>query len=218
MSKRGRISAACGDGAAWLRRQLAKPLRFLEREPTKNWQAAERLFVRVGIPLLFGASIYLAIRVTSDTDDVPSVAFGNHFIFAAQLVLLIFYAILLLVVPLVRGVIRGELPVELTLKGPRYAELVDAGENIGDRLQKVEDRVDASETERQKADKAAAAGIGATVERMDAIADVVARQAQQHNELGELTAQAIKSLNERFESLGGPRPASEPKTSTAPDP
>jgi hypothetical protein len=42
-------------------------------------------------------------------------------VFGLQLFLLIFYA-LLLVVPLLRGVCRGELPIELTARGARFPE------------------------------------------------------------------------------------------------
>jgi hypothetical protein len=114
--------------------------RLLTSDPKDGSRRAERAVVRLGVPLLLGASLYLAIRVSNDTANIPSVAFGNRFIFAAQLVLLIFYAVLLLVVPLVRAIASGELPVELTLKGPRYAEkeLRSAGEELGGRLEEIE--------------------------------------------------------------------------------
>jgi len=78
--------------------------------------------VRLIIPLLFAASGASAIAVVDATRIAPAVAFGNRFVFALQLFLLIFYALLLLAVPLLRGVCRGELPIELTARGARFPE------------------------------------------------------------------------------------------------
>lgn len=78
--------------------------------------------VRLIIPFLFAASGASAVAVADATKIAPAIAFGNHFVFALQLFLLIFYALLLLVVPLLRGVCQGELPIELTARGARFPE------------------------------------------------------------------------------------------------
>jgi hypothetical protein len=78
--------------------------------------------VRLIIPILFVASGTASAAVAESAEAAPAVAFGNRFVFGLQLFLLIFYALLLLVVPLLRGVCRGELPIELTARGARFPE------------------------------------------------------------------------------------------------
>lgn len=96
--------------------------RFLRSEGSDSSQTVERIAVRLGVPVLLAASLVTAVFISADTDEVPSIAAGNHVIFALQLLLLIFYSLMLVLVPLVRALAAGELPVELTLKGPRYPE------------------------------------------------------------------------------------------------
>ena len=54
---------------------------------------------RLIIPLLFVTSSASSVAVASAVKISPAISFGNHFVFALQLFLLIFYALLLLVVP-----------------------------------------------------------------------------------------------------------------------
>jgi hypothetical protein len=82
--------------------------------------------VRLIVPLLFLASGAGAAVVSAGTKIAPEIAFGNHFVFGLQLFLLIFYALLLLVVPLLRAACRGELPIELTARGARFPEPANA--------------------------------------------------------------------------------------------
>jgi len=52
-----------------------------------------------------------------------------------QLALLFFYAALLLLVPLLRALFAGELPIELSLKGARWSESVEVlGDDFSRRL------------------------------------------------------------------------------------
>lgn len=82
----------------------------------------QRGFVRLFVPFLFIAAWVLAYEIAHNTETAPGIAFENHLVYAGLLALLIFYGSLLLVLPLARAVFAGELPVELTTKGPRYAE------------------------------------------------------------------------------------------------
>jgi hypothetical protein len=116
---------------------------YLGRGPTKKSLSVERGVVRVGIPVLLGLSCYAAIRVSHSTpkSEIPSFAFSSHVVLAVQLALLFFYALLLVSVPLVRAFLGGELPIELSLRGARFAdkELGEAGEKMRRRLKKLED-------------------------------------------------------------------------------
>jgi hypothetical protein len=84
----------------------------------------ERVAVRVGIPLLLVASCVGATAVSwhASKSEIPSFAFGNHVVLAVQIALLFFYSGLLLLVPLVRALFEGDLPIELTLRGARWRE------------------------------------------------------------------------------------------------
>jgi hypothetical protein len=82
----------------------------------------ERAAIRVLTPLLLIVSIIGAILIAANTSNVPSIAFGKHVAFAGLLVLVFFYGTLLILLPLVRGVISGEWPTELTIRGPRFQE------------------------------------------------------------------------------------------------
>jgi hypothetical protein len=191
-----------------VRETLLKPLkgigRLLGRKPSDGGSSGERIVVRLGIPVLLGISIYVAVRVAKDVEKVPGVAFGNRFVFAAQLVLLIFYSVLLLVVPLIRAVVSGELPVELTLKGPRYTEktLSSAGEELRSRVEEIEKLADRRDDERRKDDRIAAEGIkanaGALEEVVEQIDVLVADLAEQRR----LTAQGIEALDREMRKLG----------------
>jgi hypothetical protein len=101
---------------------LANFRKRLRSDPGSSVQPGERALVRIAVPLAFFASVALAYGIAHSAESAPSIAFENHFVFGAELLLLIFYSLLLLAVPLVRGVIAGELPIELTTKGARYSE------------------------------------------------------------------------------------------------
>ncbi len=114
-----------GFSKAWnvtLRSPARRLIQAAAADPKEGDRHRERVVVRLGVPVLLVISLVAAILVSAGTDEAPSIAFGNHAVFAAQLVILIFYSLLLVLVPLVRALSGGELPVELTLKGPRYTE------------------------------------------------------------------------------------------------
>ena len=118
--------------------------RWLSRKPKEKPDSMERAIVRLGIPALLLASCGGAVVVSLRTPkaEIPSFAFSSHVVLAVQLVLLFFYGSLLLLVPLVRAVSSGELPIELSLKGARFAEekLGQAAEEFRGRLKVVEDK------------------------------------------------------------------------------
>jgi hypothetical protein len=82
----------------------------------------ERAAVRIVVPFAFVSAGLVATFVAYRTDRPPGVAFENHLIFGGELLLLGFYGMLLVLVPLVRAIGGGELPIELTARGARFAE------------------------------------------------------------------------------------------------
>lgn len=86
----------------------------------------ESATVRLGIPTLLLTSMAgaCAVSLHTATSEIPAFAFGSHAVLAVQVTLLFFYAALLLLVPLMRALFDGALPVELSLKGARWAEEV----------------------------------------------------------------------------------------------
>jgi hypothetical protein len=114
----------------------------------------ERATVRLGIPALFLTSTVGAIAVSLHTaaSEIPGFAFGSHVVLAAQLALLFFYAaLLLLLVPVVRALTDGELPIELSLKGARWSESVEVlGDDFSRRLGEVDERLLFAELQAEK--------------------------------------------------------------------
>ncbi len=101
----------------------------------------ERTAIRVGIPALLLTSTTSAVAVSLHTasTEIPAIAFGSQAVLAVQLTLLFFYAALLLLVPLVRALSDGALPIELSLRGARWSEEVgDLGDELLERLAAVE--------------------------------------------------------------------------------
>jgi hypothetical protein len=84
----------------------------------------ERVIVRLGVPALLVGSCVGAAAVSwhAATSEIPSFAFGSHVVLAVQVALLLFYGAMLLLVPLMRALFDGDLPVELSLRGARWKE------------------------------------------------------------------------------------------------
>lgn len=177
-------------------------VRLLASKPRDGGLPAERVIVRLGVPILLGISVYLAVRTADDVSDAPKIAFGNHLVFVAQLVLLIFYAILLLVVPLVRAVASGQLPIELTLKGPRYPEaLSSASDELRGRVEAIERLAEAREQERKRDDRTTAEGLKANADALEEIAERVEAIDVEIGDQRELTAQGIEALAYEIQDL-----------------
>jgi hypothetical protein len=103
---------------------------------------AERVIVRLGIPVLLVGSCAGAVGVSlhANPSEIPSFAFGSHVVLAVQIALLLFYGALLLLVPLVRALFDGDLPVELSLRGARWKErMFEVGDELLTRQVEVED-------------------------------------------------------------------------------
>lgn len=82
----------------------------------------ERAAVRIVVPFAFVSAALIATFVAYRADRPPAVAFENRLVFAGELLVLTFYGVLLVLVPLVRAIASGELPIELNARGARYAE------------------------------------------------------------------------------------------------
>lgn len=103
----------------------------------------ERAAIRLGVPVLLLASAGGAVAVSlhTPTSTIPSIAFGSHVVLAVQVALLFFYAGLLLLVPLMRALSDGDLPIELSLKGARWTEDIEEfGDEVSDRQAEAEER------------------------------------------------------------------------------
>lgn len=98
-------------GAVW---------RALSSDPDdRPW---ERAAVRIVVPFAFLSAVLLATFVASRTGRPPAVAFENRRVIAGELLVLTFYGVLLVLVPLARAIGGGELPIELNARGARFAE------------------------------------------------------------------------------------------------
>ncbi len=70
--------------------------------------------------------------------DLPSLALGSREVLWAERTLVFFYAFLLFLVPIAKA-LQGELPIELSTRGARYAEASDrAVEELDARLAEAE--------------------------------------------------------------------------------
>ena len=82
-----------------------------------------RKAIRIGIPAAGAAAIVVGIALPT-AHDLPALALGNRELLWLERTLLLFYGFLLLFVPVVRA-LQGELPIELSARGARYAEASD---------------------------------------------------------------------------------------------
>jgi hypothetical protein len=115
-----RVSAFFGVVSRAVRGVLDALWRALSSDPEdRPW---ERAAVRIVVPFAFVSAALVATFVAYRTDRPPGVAFENHLIFGGELLLLGFYGMLLVLVPLVRAIASGELPIELTARGARFSE------------------------------------------------------------------------------------------------
>jgi hypothetical protein len=93
--------------------------------------------IRIGIPAAGVAAFLMGIALPT-SHDLPALALGNRELLWLERTLVLFYGFLLLVVPVVRA-LQGELPIELSTRGARYAEASDdAIKGLGDRLDQIE--------------------------------------------------------------------------------
>lgn len=90
----------------------------------------ERTLVRI----LIGAALCVAIitAVFAPISDLPAVALGQPWLYRLEISLLAFYGCLLLITPVFSGLIRGQLPTEISTRGARFAEEADRSAELTD--------------------------------------------------------------------------------------
>jgi hypothetical protein len=93
--------------------------------------------IRIGIPAAGAAAIVIGIALPT-AHDLPALALGNRELLWLERTLVLFYGFLLLFVPVLRA-LQGELPIELSTRGARYAEASD------DAVKALRDRLDQTE-------------------------------------------------------------------------
>jgi hypothetical protein len=144
----------------------------------------ERAAVRLIVPLAFVVAGVTAGLVAYRTDESPAVAFENHLIFAGELFLLTFYGVLLILVPLVRAMASGELPIELTARGARFSErevtvALAADQESEDRIERIErslTRLEVSDFEKERESAKNMTGIEGDLSDLRHQLDEIARQ------------------------------------------
>jgi hypothetical protein len=92
--------------------------------------------VRLAIGALALAALYFA--VTADTPArLPSIALKQEVVYRGELLLIVLYGGLLIATPVLRGILSGLLPTEITARGAKYdPEPVSGG------LKEAEERID----------------------------------------------------------------------------
>jgi hypothetical protein len=110
----------------------------------------ERAAIRIVVPFAVVSAALVAAFVAGRAEHPPAVAFENRLVFAGELLVLTFYGVLLVLVPLVRAIAGGELPVELNARGARFVER-DANEalvvnrDLFERVQVLEEELERQE-------------------------------------------------------------------------
>lgn len=103
---------------------------------------AQRILIRLAVGTALGAAILAA--VLAPTSALPAVALGQIWLFRLEVCLLAFYGCLLLITPAFAGLIRGRLPVEISIRGAKFAEEADrSGRLIEAKLDGLELATDA---------------------------------------------------------------------------
>lgn len=90
----------------------------------------ERLVIRslvmVIIIVAVSASIWTPIPAdASGSPALPGPAFGQAGLYRLEMALLVFYGGLLLITPAFSGLIRGQLPIEISTRGARFSQETD---------------------------------------------------------------------------------------------
>jgi hypothetical protein len=96
--------------------------------------------IRLFVPLAAAAAIAGA-AVLHGPRPLPAVALGSGLVLEVLRALTIFYAFLLVFVPLVRSA-RGELPIELSFRGARWEADASAVNDLEERLSTLSDEVE----------------------------------------------------------------------------
>jgi len=93
--------------------------------------------VRIAVAALALATLAFAARAQIP-QPLPSIALGQELLYRGELFLVLFYGGLLIATPVLRGIVSGRLPIEITARGARY----DAPEQMSGGLRDAEERID----------------------------------------------------------------------------
>lgn len=90
----------------------------------------ERFFIRILVGAALGMALltFILVPVPQNAKDepvLPAVAFEQVGLYRLEVALLVFYGGLLLVTPACSGLIRGRLPIEISMRGARFADESD---------------------------------------------------------------------------------------------
>ena len=119
--------------------------------------------IRIGIPAAALAALVLGLALPTP-DDLPSLALGSRELLWAERTLVFFYGFLLFLVPILKA-LGGELPIELSTRGARYAEASDTA------LEELKARIDENEEL-----------LDDTIESLDTIATRLQEEAELHSD------------------------------------
>jgi hypothetical protein len=92
--------------------------------------------VRLAIGVLAVGALYFALTADRPA-ELPSVALKQEFLYRCELFLVVLYGGLLTATPLLRGVLSGRLPTEITARGARYER-----EQVSGGLRQAQERID----------------------------------------------------------------------------
>lgn len=111
-------------------------MRFKEPEGEPKSDAPAEWLVRIALIVLALAAGLFALSADAPR-ELPSVALEQELLYRGELFLLVFYGGLLIATPVLRGVVSGLLPTEITARGAKY----DAPEQISGGLKDAEQRI-----------------------------------------------------------------------------
>ncbi len=118
--------------------------------PARVARSPAQQLISVATILLVAAALAVALKVAlptkmdekgRETVALPSVALGSEVAYRLELGLLVLYGGLIAMVPLYRGLGRGDLPIEISTQGARYEEVGATVTEVGDRLERLEARI-----------------------------------------------------------------------------
>jgi hypothetical protein len=95
-----------------------------------------RLVVQLAIGALAIAALFFALTADQPA-QLPSVALQQELVYRCELFLVVFYGGLLAGTPVLRGVLGGLLPTEISARGARYDR-----EQVSDGLRQAQERID----------------------------------------------------------------------------
>jgi hypothetical protein len=90
----------------------------------------ERALVRILVGAALAAALWACALVPLPRDalgnpDLPALALGQASLYRLEVALLVFYGGLLLLTPAFSGLARGRLPIEISVRGAKFAEGAD---------------------------------------------------------------------------------------------